>query len=85
MYGMKTTIQIPDPLFRAAKRKALDEGMTLTQLITRALAAEVSPSHREAFKFNPDAFTFKGKPGLQPGVDFSNWEQIRALCYGDRE
>ncbi|MBI5707891.1 MAG: hypothetical protein HZC36_12980 [Armatimonadetes bacterium] len=82
---MKTTIQIPDLLFRAAKKKALDEGVTLAQLITRALAAEISPSHKGAFKFNPGAFTFKGKPGIQPGVDFSNWEQIRALCYGDRE
>ena len=43
---MKTTIEIPDLLFRKAKSKAAERGQTLKQLVTEALqeklAAEAS-------------------------------------------
>ena len=34
---MKTTLEIPDPLFRKAKSKAAERGQTLKQLVTEAL------------------------------------------------
>ncbi len=34
---MKTTIEIPDPLFRKAKSKAAENGQTLKDLVTEAL------------------------------------------------
>ncbi len=34
---MKTTIEIPDPLFRKAKSKAAERGQTLKQLVAEAL------------------------------------------------
>jgi hypothetical protein len=34
---MKTTIEIPDPLFRKAKSKAAERGQTLKALVTEAL------------------------------------------------
>jgi hypothetical protein len=34
---MKTTIEIPDPLFRKAKSKAAERGQTLKELVTEAL------------------------------------------------
>jgi hypothetical protein len=37
MGNMKTTIEIPDPLFRKAKSKAAENGQTLKELVTEAL------------------------------------------------
>jgi hypothetical protein len=34
---MKTTIEIPDPLFRKAKSKAAENGQSLKELVTEAL------------------------------------------------
>lgn len=34
---MKTTIEIPDPLFRKAKSKAAEHGLTLKEFVTEAL------------------------------------------------
>ena len=46
---MKTTIEIPDPLFRKAKSKAAEHGQTLKQFVTEALqqklAANASKVH----------------------------------------
>lgn len=39
---MKTTIEIPDPLFRRAKSKAAERGQTLKQLVTEALQEKLA-------------------------------------------
>jgi len=39
---MKTTIDIPDPLFRKAKSKAAESGQTLRELVTQALAEKLA-------------------------------------------
>jgi hypothetical protein len=39
---MKTTLEIPDPLFRKAKSKAAESGQTLKQFVTEALQAKVA-------------------------------------------
>ena len=39
---MKTTIEIPDPLFRKAKSTAADRGQTLKDLVTEALREKLS-------------------------------------------
>jgi len=43
-YGelMKTTLGIPDPLFREAKEMAARQGMTLKQFVTEALEAKLN-------------------------------------------
>jgi hypothetical protein len=43
---MKTTIEIPEPLFRQAKAKAAMEGLTLRDLFVRGLqlALEIPPA-----------------------------------------
>ena len=54
---MKTTLDIPDGLFREAKIVAASEGTTLRAVVTRALRAELGrsaeeralPSWRQAF------------------------------------
>ena len=40
---MKTTIEIPDPLFRKAKSKAAELGQTLKELVTEALQEKLAP------------------------------------------
>ena len=39
---MKTTLEIPDPLFRRAKAKAAERGQTLKQLVTEALQEKLA-------------------------------------------
>ena len=39
---MKTTIEIPDPLFRRAKSKAAENGQSLKELVTEALEEKLS-------------------------------------------
>jgi hypothetical protein len=38
---VKTTLEIPDPLFRKAKATAAERGQTLKQLVTEALEAKL--------------------------------------------
>jgi hypothetical protein len=46
--GMKTTLEIGDALFRQAKRRAADEGITFRQLVERALRADLAGTGRPA-------------------------------------
>lgn len=39
---MKTTIEIPDPLFRRAKARAAERGQTLRQLVAEALQEKLA-------------------------------------------
>jgi hypothetical protein len=48
---MRTTIDLPDPLFREVKTRAASEGMKLRELVIRYLEAGLrgrGPGHREA-------------------------------------
>ena len=40
---MKTTIEIPDQLFRKAKSKAAERGQTLKELVAEALREKLAP------------------------------------------
>jgi hypothetical protein len=52
---MKTTIEIPDRLFRKAKSKAAERGQTLKELVTEALQEKLA------------ATTGAGEPGWMQG------------------
>jgi len=41
---MRTTIDLPDNLMKKAKKKAIEEGITLKELFTRTLEKELSGS-----------------------------------------
>lgn len=45
---MKTTIEIPDPLFRKAKSKAAERGQTLKQFVTEALIEKLAGGSPQA-------------------------------------
>jgi hypothetical protein len=68
---MRTTLQIDDQLFRAAKKAAAESGRTLTAIVEdalrQALAVRSQPIEREEFKL---PVLHLGGP--LPGVDLDN-------------
>ena len=51
---MKTTIEIPDPLFRKAKSRAAERGQTLKQLVAEALQEKVAVRAGQAPPVEPE-------------------------------
>ncbi|MCX6567674.1 MAG: DUF2191 domain-containing protein [Candidatus Aminicenantes bacterium] len=81
---MKTTIHIPDSLFKEAKKVAQQEKTTLKALVEeglRKVMAEHLGRRPEEFKLRRVAF--KGQ-GLQPHVASVTWDQILDLSYEGR-
>ena len=76
---MKTTIEISDALFEAAKRRAAKRGTTLRALVEEGLRGvlEVSPAD-QAFVLR-DASV--GGKGLRPDVREGGWERIAEMTY----
>jgi hypothetical protein len=58
---VKTTIEIPDPLFRKAKSRAAERGQTLKQLVTEALRDKLAIEPGEAFTAEPGFMQGFGK------------------------
>ena len=48
---MRTTIDVPEPLFREAKRRAAEEGVSLREVVLRALRAHLGGAPRRAYRF----------------------------------
>ena len=59
---MKTTIEIPDALFRKAKSKAAERGQTLKELVTEALQEKLGSDEPDILRFRvgeyPGQFRF---------------------------
>ncbi|MGH9415180.1 MAG: hypothetical protein ACRD01_00990 [Terriglobales bacterium] len=71
---MRTTLQLPDPLWREAKARAAQKGITLTALVDNALRLYLKPPadgrrHRVTWHVEHGE--------ALPGVDFDN----RAALY----
>ncbi len=75
----RTTIRLPDPLLKQAKRKAADEGRTLTSLIEDGLRLVVAgqPAANRAPRGTLPISDAKGSP--LPGIDISNTAQLQEL------
>jgi hypothetical protein len=58
---VKTTIEIPDPLFRKAKATAAERGQTLKEFVTEALQARLAASKTEAGRGEPEWMQGFGK------------------------
>ena len=79
---MKTTVEIADALLEDAKRIAARDGITLRTLIEDGLRKVLTERQtRPPFKLRDGSV--KGG-GTQPGIDLSNWEQIRDIIYEGR-
>lgn len=79
---MRTSVDIPEPLLRRAKKLAQTRGVTLRQLLVDGLRSIV---HRESQvgKHSMRNFAF-GRGGLVSGLSWSDTERIDELTYGDR-
>jgi Bacterial antitoxin of type II TA system, VapB len=79
---MKTTIDISDPLFEAAKSIARRRGTTLRALVELGLRHVLESQPQAAKPFKLRKASLKGN-GLQPRVADLSWDQLRELSYGD--
>ena len=58
---MKTTLEIPDPLFRRAKSRAAERGQTLKDLVTEALQEKLAAKTGHAVSAEPEWMQGFGK------------------------
>jgi hypothetical protein len=59
---MRTTLDLDDALIRKAKRRATDEGTTLTALIEMALRQYLTPASSPGKAFRLKLLTKRGHP-----------------------
>jgi hypothetical protein len=82
--NMKTTVEISDAVFAAAKETAHREETTLRALIEEGLRLCIEQRQQ---KRDTEPFRLRdasvGGSGLQPALRDASWEQIRALIYED--
>ncbi len=71
---MRTTISLPDPLLAQAKKRASQEGITLSDLITSAVRDRVLRPSRPAAGRAFRLVTF-GEKGLAPGMAWAELKQ----------
>lgn len=79
---MKTTIQIPDSLFKEARKVAMQEQTTMKALIEAGLRRIIS-EYKQRGRFKLRRATFKGK-GLQPDFEGASWNKLRDVSYEGR-
>ena len=77
---MKTTVEIPEALFKKAKEIAAREKTTLRSLIEDGLRRVVELHRRQKQPFKLRKASFRGK-GLQPDVAEGSWERMREMIY----
>lgn len=65
---MRTTVDLPDELLTRARRRAADEGTTLTALLADGLRLRLDPPPGARSKPRPLPVSSVGG-GLQPGLD----------------
>lgn len=78
---MRTTVELPDPLFQRAKKAADRRGISLRRLLEDALRRYLSEGKTERFRLR-DA-SFRGK-GLTPGMDWADFDRMRDAAYDGR-
>ncbi|MBI5499112.1 MAG: DUF2191 domain-containing protein [Deltaproteobacteria bacterium] len=65
---MRTTLDIEDTLLREAKRRAAEDGISLTRLLEDALRRRLAPPDRvgTGYRFRPLARGGRLLPGVDP-------------------
>ena len=76
---MRTTLNIDEDIYRAAKIKAAQEGKTLTRVVEEALREHLSPA-RPTKRFRLRWGTERGK--LMPGVDVADRKSLYDIMEG---
>lgn len=83
----RTTVRLPEELLTQAKRRAAEEGRTLTALIEQGLRLVVSRKVGPSSPRHNDPPVSKATGGLLPGVDlanFSDFEEAEDVAYWAR-
>lgn len=79
---MKTTVQIPDPLFASAKDVARRDGTTLAALVEEGLRKVVNERERHTRPFKLQDASVDGK-GINPDYA-AGWDAVREAIYKGR-
>jgi hypothetical protein len=74
---MKTTVEVPDALFREAKAYAARHGIPVREVFERGLRSVLEGSPRPGRRFRLKVVTTKGE-GLACDSD---WNTIRSMIY----
>jgi hypothetical protein len=77
---MRTTLDFHDALMRQAKKRAAEEGETLTGLIEKALRAYLQPAPSRGRPFRLRLLTKKGR--LVSGVHLEDRDSLYELMEG---
>ncbi len=77
---MKTTVEIPDALFREAKRYAVEHELTFREVVETGLRAVIErpAAGKKPFKLKDGSVNGKGM------VKDYTWPEIRAMIYEGR-
>jgi hypothetical protein len=79
---MKTTVELPEELLRAAQRTARREGTTVKSLLEEGLRLALARHRDNEVTGLRDASV--GGNGLRPEFRGASWSEIRNAAYGDR-
>ena len=80
----RTTVRLPDDLLKKAKRKAAQEGRTLTSLIEDGLRLVLTDQSTKPKAKRVSPPVSKATGGLLPGIDltrFSDYQEMEDLEY----
>jgi len=78
---MRTTINLPDELLRVLKKRAAEQGTTVTALIEDSLRASLAGTHARGRARRVRLKTY-GRGGLLPGVDLDDAASLLDLMEG---
>jgi hypothetical protein len=79
---MRTSIELPDPILKRAKRVARQRGTTLRALIEEGLRKVLDEAEPvRPFRLRDASF---GQEGLVDGLTDGDWDRIRDLSYEGR-
>ena len=79
---MRTTVHIPDDLFREVKKLSAESHTTVTAFIEDALRERLSRRGQKS-RTKPLRLTTYGEGGLQPGVDLDDSAALLDLMETD--
>lgn len=79
---MRTTLLLPDHLYREVKRAAADEDRTVTSFVEAALRAALARREGPVPERGPYRVDAVAGNGLQPGVDLTDGSALADLMDG---
>ena len=78
---MRTTLNLPDDVYRFLKVRAAQDGITVTSAVEEALRAYLSSGNVPRSLTTLPALAETGGP--MPGVDLTDADTVFDLLYGD--